>query len=117
MITETKDIFYLVLSFCVLWFTIFVCWLLYYFIAIMRETRGMAKDVRERINQFIAALDALKEKFERSLNVFAGIAEGIKYVGSYLMDRRHADRESHEQKTPKKKKQGKANKEEIIEEV
>lgn len=59
----------------------------------------MAKDVRERINRFIVALDALKEKFERSLNVFAGIAEGIKYVGSYLMDHRR------EQKTTKKKKQ------------
>ena len=67
----------------------------------MREARGMTKDVREKMNRFMSALDALKEKFERSLNVYSGISEGVKYVGSYLMDRRH------EHKAPKKKKQEK----------
>lgn len=103
MITETKDIFYLVLAFCVLWFTIFVCWLLYYFISIMREARGMTKDMREKVNHAMGIFDALKEKLERSFNMFAGIAEGIKYVGSYLMDRRAAARRAG----PKKKKQEK----------
>ncbi|OGL66221.1 hypothetical protein A3J03_04410 [Candidatus Uhrbacteria bacterium RIFCSPLOWO2_02_FULL_46_25] len=98
MISDAKDIFYLVLAFSVLWFTIFVCWLLYYFISIMREARGMTKDVREKINKALGIFESLKEKFERSLNVFAGIAEGVKYVGSYLMDRRG------ERKTTKKKK-------------
>lgn len=103
MISDTKDILYLVLAFCVLWFTIFVCWLLYYFIAIMRETRGMAKDVRDQMNRLISIFDGLKEKFERSLNIFSGIAEGVKYVGSYLMDRRSERRAS----SPKRKKQSK----------
>lgn len=107
MIGDAKDIFYLVLAFCVLWFTIFVCWLLYYFIAIMRETRGVAKDVREKINKALGIFESLKEKFERSLNMFAGIAEGVKYVGSYLMDR-HSEHRSR----PKKKKT--ENKEEEI---
>ena len=103
MITETKDIFYLVLAFCVLWFTIFVCWLLYYFIAIMRETRGIAKDAREKMNRIMGAFDTLKEKFERSLNIFAGIAEGVKYVGSYLMDRR-SERRANPSKRKKPEK-------------
>ena len=102
MITDTKDILYLVLAFCVLWFTIFVCWLLYYFIAIMRETRGMAKDVRDQMNRLMSIFDGLKEKFERSLNIFSGIAEGVKYVGTYLMDRRSSRRAP-----PKRKKQEK----------
>jgi len=102
MITETKDILYLVLAFCVLWFTIFVCWLLYYFIAIMREMRGMTKDMRDKVNHVMGIFDSLKEKLERSFNMFAGIAEGIKYVGSYVMDRRSARRSA-----PKKKKQEK----------
>lgn len=102
MISDTKDILYLVLAFCVLWFTIFVCWLLYYFIAIMREARGMTKDLREQVSRFLSIFDTLKEKFERSLNIFAGIAEGVKYVGSYLMDRRSSRRSA-----PKRKKQEK----------
>ena len=99
MVADAKDILYLVLAFCVLWFTIFVCWLLYYFIAIMREARGMTKDVREQVRRFMGALDTFKEKFERSLNIFSGIAEGVKYVVSYLMDRRPSRRSA-----PKKRK-------------
>mgnify|MGYP001591748508 CR=1 FL=1 len=102
MINETKDIFYLVLAFCVLWFTIFVCWLLYYFIAIMRETRGMAKDAREKMNRVLGAFDTIKEKFERSLNMFAGIAETVKYAAGYVIDRRSTRRSA-----PKRKKQEK----------
>ena len=98
MVSDAKDILYLVVAFSVLWFTIFVCWLLYYFIAIMREARGMTKDVREKMNRFLSAFDSLKEKFEKSMGIFSGIAEGVKYVGSYLMDRRG------ERKTIKKKK-------------
>lgn len=100
MVADAKDILYLVLAFCVLWFTIFVCWLLYYFIAIMRETRGMAKDVRDQMNRLMSIFDGLKEKFERSLNIFSGIAEGVKYVGSYLMDR-HGERRAS---SPRRKK-------------
>ncbi len=77
----------------------------------MRETRGMTKDVREQVRRFMDALDTLKEKFERSLSMFAGLAEGVKYVGSYLMDRRSAARRAG----PKKKKQEK-NDEQINEE-
>ncbi len=102
MIGDAKDIFYLVLAFCVLWFTIFVCWLLYYFIAIMREARGTVKDVREKINKALGIFESLKEKFERSLNMFAGVAEGIKYVGNYLMDRR-AEHRSPRRKKPQPK--------------
>ncbi len=105
MITETKDILYLVLAFCVLWFTIFVCWLLYYFIAIMREMRGMSKDMRDKVNHVMGIFDTLKEKLERSLSMFAGLAEGVKYVGSYLMDRRSSSRRAG----PKKKKHEKEN--------
>ncbi|MBI2552255.1 hypothetical protein HYW17_03095 [Candidatus Uhrbacteria bacterium] len=105
MVADAKDILYLVLAFCVLWFTIFVCWLLYYFIAIMREARGMTEDVREKINKALGIFESLKEKLERSLSIFSGIAEGVKYVGSYLMDRRSERRASPRRKKHEKMKE------------
>lgn len=99
MISDTKDILYLVLAFCVLWFTIFVCWLLYYFISIMREARGMTKDVRERLGRIGAALEEIKEKFSSSLSIFSALADGVKYVVGHVMDRK-GDRRS----PPRKKK-------------
>lgn len=67
----------------------------------------MTKDVRGQVQRFMGALDTLKEKFERSLNIFAGIAEGVKYVGSYLVDRRSERRAS----SPKRKKHEKVKEE------
>lgn len=94
MISDTKDILYLVLAFCVLWFTIFVCWLLYYFIAIMREMRGTVRDLRQRISSIGTALEEIKEKFSHSLQIFSVVAESVKYVVSYLTKQGNARRPS-----------------------
>ena len=101
MIGDAKDVLYLVLAFCVLWFTIFVCWLLYYFIAIMREMRGTARDFRERLQKIGSALEEIKEKFTSSLSIFSGLADGVKYVVGYLVDRRNEHRTTA---PPKRKK-------------
>ena len=101
MVSSPKDILYLVLAFCILWFTIFVCWLLYYFIAIMREMRGTARDFRERIARIGSALEEIKEKFTSSLSIFSGLADGVKYVVGYLVDRRNEHRTAA---PPKRKK-------------
>jgi len=105
MITETKDIFYLVLSFCVLWFTIFICWLLYYFIAIMRDTRGMVKDVREKVQKVEEAISAVRQKVERSLGAFTLIADGFKYALKLISEGGYLRRKSSGGK--KKDKKGK----------
>lgn len=112
MISDTQDILYLVLAFCVLWFTIFVCWLLYYFIAIMREARGTVKDLRERISRITAALEEIKEKFTSSLAIFSGLADGVKFVMNYLTERRTAHRAA-----PKKRKTVKVEEGEIAEKI
>ena len=62
----------------------------------------MTKDMREKMNRVMGAVDTIKEKFEHSLNMFAGIADGVKYAASYVMDRRSSRRAS-----PKRKKQEK----------
>lgn len=111
MIAETQDILYLVLAFCVLWFTIFVCWLLYYFIAIMREARGTVRDLRERVSRITAALEEIKEKFSSSLAIFSGLADGVKFVMNYLTERRSSHRAP-----PKKRKTVKVEEGETVKE-
>lgn len=70
----------------------------------MREMRGMTKDMRDKVNHVMGIFDSLKEKLERSFNMFSGIAEGIKYVGSYVMDRRSSARRSGQKKKKKEEK-------------
>lgn len=62
MFESSKDIFYIVLSFCVFWLTVFLCWALYYLIRMLKQTNALMSDVRERIEQATNVLSALKSK-------------------------------------------------------
>lgn len=74
MFDSSKDLFYIVLSFCVLWFTVFLCWFLFYLIKILKQTNDLVED--------------LKEKIENALSHLGVIGEGIKKVISYVMEKR-----------------------------
>lgn len=116
MIADSKDILYLVLAFCVLWFTIFVCWLLYYFIAIMRDTRGMVKDVRDKIKKIDEAVRVVREKVEKSLSVFSVLADGFKYALKFLGEGGYFRHKASPKKKDKKTKKEKGM-EEAVEEI
>lgn len=89
MIESTKDIFYIVLSFCIFWFTVFLCWALYYLIKMLRQTNQLMSDIKEKIEQATSVVGALKSKlFEL----------GIKGITSFFT------KEKTETKKPKNKK-------------
>ena len=47
MIETSKDILYLVIAFCVLWLTVFLCWALYYMIRMLKQTNQFLEDVKQ----------------------------------------------------------------------
>ncbi len=93
MIETSKDLLYIVIAFCILWFTIFLCWMLYYIAMILRQANKMIKDWRERISRIEEFFASLKGKFE---NV-GPILEGAKKVIGFIKER-------EEKKTKRKKK-------------
>lgn len=97
MISTSKDILYIVLSVAILWLTIFFCWLLYYFVAVMREVRGSMKDFRERMHRVDEAIRGIKEKFEHSVSIFAVMGEAVKQLVGYFVEKKK------EKKVEKKK--------------
>jgi len=86
MLSTSKDLLYIVLAIAVLWLTIFSCWLLYYFIAIMREVKGSVRDVRDKIHRVDEALCHIKDKFEHSVSIFAVMGEAVKQMVGYLVE-------------------------------
>ena len=59
MLQSSQDLLYLVLAFCVLWFTIFLCWALYYVIMFLRDVqntsatiRDTARGIKDKLNSF-----------------------------------------------------------------
>ena len=62
MIESSKDIFYIVLSFSVFWFTIFLCWALYYLIRMLKQTNELLTEVKDKIEQASNVVGLLKSK-------------------------------------------------------
>lgn len=85
MISTSKDVFYIVLSAAIILFTIFSCWFFYYFISIIREVRRGVKEVHGAIKHVDEAIHGVKEKFERSISVFAVMGEAVKQLVGYFV--------------------------------
>lgn len=88
LIESSKDILLLVLAFCALWFTAFVCWALYYVITILRDASNAVSEIRDRIAAIDGAVRAVREKVEASLGSFGIVAAGMKMLGGYLSKRK-----------------------------
>ncbi len=88
MIESTKDILFLVLAFCILWFTTFVCWLLYYFIVVMRDVKNLVHGVKKSVERIEELAATLKEKVEAGASYFAVFAEIMRTAVGFAMEKK-----------------------------
>ena len=63
-VESSKDILYLVISFCVLWITVFLCWLLYYAMRILRSTNQIVEEFRMRLQALTDTINYIRGKVE-----------------------------------------------------
>ena len=78
LIETSKDLLYVVLAFCVLWLTVFLSWLLYYVIAIVRDAEALVRQVRGAVEKVDQLAHALHDKMERSAASLTLIAQAVK---------------------------------------
>jgi uncharacterized protein YoxC len=82
MLETSKDILFLVIAFCVLWLTVFLCWMLYYIMRILKNANQIVEEFRTRLQILTEAIDYLRGKVENIhslLNVAGGgMASAVK---------------------------------------
>jgi hypothetical protein len=82
MIETSKDILYIVISFCVLWATVFLCWMFYYVGKILKNTNEIIEEFRVRLQALADAIGYIQEKVEylslAMSTVFKGVGETVK---------------------------------------
>jgi len=82
MIETSKDILYIVISFCVLWATVFLCWMFYYAGKILKNTNQIIEEFRVRLQALADAIGYIQEKVEylslAMSTVFKGVGETVK---------------------------------------
>lgn len=77
---DTQDILFIVLAFCALWFTAFVCWLVYQAASLLKRVHGLVDEVRVKLASVEDAVLGMKKKFEGNFTVVTNIAEGVRKI-------------------------------------
>lgn len=104
MLETSKDLLYIVIAFSILWVTIFLCWMMYYFISILRNTSKITVSLREKLELVDKILKLVKDKLEKGSNHMAILSDSaIKLVG-FLMEKQKEKDSSSKKKKPSRKK-------------
>lgn len=74
------DILYIVLALCVLWFTLFLCFVLYQAAVLMKRIHGLVDEMRARVVSLEEAILSMRRKFDGNIAMVSGIADGIKKI-------------------------------------
>jgi hypothetical protein len=78
LIETSKDLLFVVLAFCAVWITVFLLWLLYYVIAIVRDAESLIRQVKGTVGKIDALAHAAHEKMERSAASLTLVAQAVK---------------------------------------
>ena len=80
MLETSKDLLNLIIAFCILWFTIFLCWMLYYFASILKKVNEVMGKMTGTLDAVTMIFTKAKEKldsFGSSLAVVLGLSQKI----------------------------------------
>ena len=84
---ESKDIFYIVLAFCALWFTAFLCFALYHVAAFMKRMQDLSGHAREKFDEVINSVNVIRMKIEGHVSAITNIGDGIRKIMEALRSR------------------------------
>jgi len=104
-IESSKDLLFVVLAFAVLWLTIFISWLLYYIISIVRDAEALVRQVRSAVERVEEVAQSAHEKMERSAASFTLVSQAVKELITWgIQERTQKTVKARAKKTTAKKK-------------
>ena len=103
MLETSKDLLYIVIAFCILWLTAFICWLLYYMISIIGNVRKVVKTVQDKVEKVEEVIELVKKKIESSATYLGLIVEGVGKLVDYFKTKQTSAGQTPKRQTKKKK--------------
>ncbi len=88
MLETSQDVLYIVLSFCLLWLTAFLCWALFYLAKLLKNANETITEFRERMEEIIEAIEKMKDKLEAGFKIVGLVSDGLKSVVKHLGKKR-----------------------------
>ena len=99
MLENSKDVLNIVLAFCVLWFTVFLCWMIYYFAMILKRIY----QVTETFTKTLEAMEKFFDKAQEKVNSFGSTFGALVELGKKGFDYVQEKREKKSSKSSSKK--------------
>lgn len=108
-ISSSQDLLYIVLSLSVLWFTIFLCWLLYQAARVLKNANEIVENITQKLELITDAVSMMREKVEgisSHMGVVGKMASGLveKLIVGKLSSRLSEKMDTKEKKKVAKKK-------------
>ncbi|OGH94543.1 MAG: hypothetical protein A2538_00170 [Candidatus Magasanikbacteria bacterium RIFOXYD2_FULL_41_14] len=88
MLETSKDILYLVISFCVLWTTVFLCWMFYYVMRLLRNTNQIVEEFRVRLQALTEAINYIRGKVEHMSGLMTLLTDGAAGLAKKFVTRK-----------------------------
>jgi hypothetical protein len=102
MIETSKDLLFIILAFCILWLTIFLSWLLYYVISIVRDAESLVRQIKGAVEKVDHLAHTVREKFEHSAASFTLVATAVKELIIWAMQERNKKQVGRKKEKPAK---------------
>ncbi len=61
---NSQDLLYIVLSICIVWFTVFLCWLLYQAARVLRNANRIVENVTDKLELISEAVGFMRDKID-----------------------------------------------------
>lgn len=88
MFETSKDILYLVISFCVLWVTVFLCWMFYYVMRLLRNTNQIVEEFRVRLQGLMDTVTHIRNKVEQMSSLMTLLTKGATCLAKKMITKK-----------------------------
>jgi len=85
---QSQDILYIVLAFCALWITAFMCWLIWQVAMILKNVNDTMSEAREKMAKIEEAITAIRGKFEKATVGLSFLGDGIRKLVEYVIEKK-----------------------------
>lgn len=84
---ESRDILFMVLAFCALWFTAFLCFALYHIATFMKRMQELSNHAKDKFDDLMQSINTIRIKIESHVSAITSIGDGIRKIMDVLRNR------------------------------
>ena len=104
-VTSSQDFLYIVLAICIVWFTVFLCWLLFQAARVLRNANKVVEGLMHQLELITDAVDFIRRKMDglsSSMGVVSSLATSL--VEKYVVGKLAKKFDDSDNDRPSKKK-------------